>query len=90
MTHHVHLLITPRDPDSISRIIQHLGRQYVNYINKSYSRSGTLSEGRHKGSLVDTENYLLACYRYIELNPVEANVVETPDQYIWSSYSCNT
>ena len=63
MTNHVHLLMTPSESDSISRIIQHVGRQYVKYINKNYRRSGTLWEGRHKGSLVDAEAYLLACYR---------------------------
>ncbi len=89
MTNHVHLLITPHESDSISRIIQHVGRQYVQYINKTYPRSGTLWEGRHKGSLVDAENYLLTCYRYIELNPVVAGMVNTPEEYRWSSYPCN-
>lgn len=74
MTNHVHLLITPREPDSISRIIQHVGRQYVQYINRTYRR-------RHKASLIDAEGYLLTCYRYIELNPVMANMVTTPDEY---------
>jgi len=89
MTNHVHLLITPNETDSVSRIIQHVGRQYVQYINKTYRRTGTLWEGRHKGSLVDAENYLLTCYRYIELNPVAANMVGTPDEYRWSSYRAN-
>lgn len=89
MTNHVHLLLTPNASDSISRILQHIGRQYVCYINKTYKRSGTLWEGRHKSSLVDAENYLLACYRYIELNPVVANMVQLPDEYPWSSYPSN-
>ncbi len=89
MTNHVHLLITPMAADSISRILQHIGRQYVQYINKTYRRSGTLWEGRHKASLIDAENYLLACYRYIELNPVTAAMVEKPEEYLWSSYHAN-
>jgi putative transposase len=89
MTNHVHLLITPHFTDSISRILQHIGRQYVCYINKTYKRSGTLWEGRHKSSLVDAENYLLACYRYIELNPVVAGMVKMPNEYPWSSYPAN-
>lgn len=89
MTNHVHLLITPDFTDSISRILQHIGRQYVCYVNKTYKRSGTLWEGRHKSSLVDAENYLLACYRYIELNPVVASMVESPGEYPWSSYPAN-
>lgn len=89
MTNHVHLLLTPSAADIISRILQYIGRQYVCYINKTYKRSGTLWEGRHKSSLVDAENYLLACYRYIELNPVVANIVQIPDEYPWSSYQVN-
>lgn len=89
MTNHVHLLITPEAPDSISRIIQHVGRQYVQYINRVYRRSGTLWEGRHKGSLIEAEAYLLTCYRYIELNPVTAGMTAVPDEYRWSSYRAN-
>ena len=86
MTNHVHLLMTPERENSISRLMQHLGRNYVRYINKHYRRSGTLWEGRHKGSLVDVDTYLLTSYRYIEMNPVAAGMVTTPDEYRWSSY----
>jgi putative transposase len=86
MTNHVHLLMTPMDKVGISRVMQHLGRLYVLYINRTYRRSGTLWEGRHKASLVNSEEYLLTCYRYIDLNPVAAGMVNTPEQYHWSSY----
>ena len=87
MTNHVHLLLTQQHADrGISQVLQHVGRLYVAYINKTYRRSGTLWEGRHKASLVDADTYLLTCYRYIELNPVTANMVTTPEQYPWSSY----
>jgi putative transposase len=86
MTNHVHLLLTPSSADGPSRLMQHLGRQYVGYVNKTYRRSGTLWEGRHKASLVEAETYLLACMRYIELNPVAAAMVASPDRYRWSSY----
>src|SRR5690606_12733336 len=89
MTNHVHLLLTPHSTDSISRLMQHVGRRYVLYINRTYRRSGTLWEGRHKGSIVDAESYLLACYRYIELNPVTAHMVQRPEEYPWSSFRCN-
>ncbi len=89
MTNHVHLLITPEYVDSISRVMQHLGRQYVQYINRTYRRSGTLWEGRYKGSLIDAEGYLLSCYRYIELNPVTACMVGKPEEYPWSSFRFN-
>ena len=68
---------------------QYVGRRYVPYINSSYARTGTLWEGRYKGSLVQDDVYLLACMRYIELNPVRANMVKTAAGYRWSSYAAN-
>lgn len=66
--------------------MQHVGRMYVLYINRTYRRTGTLWEGRHKASLVNAAEYLLTCYRYIELNPVRAGMVAAPEEYPWSSY----
>jgi putative transposase len=86
MTNHVHLLMTPTDVAGISRVMQHVGRMYVLYINRTYRRTGTLWEGRHKASLVNAAEYLLSCYRYIELNPVRAGMVAAPEEYPWSSY----
>ena len=89
MTNHVHLLITPEARESVSRMIQYVGRHYVTYVNRRYGKSGTLWEGRHKGCLVQDERYLLTCMQYIELNPVRARMVSTPDGYRWSSYHAN-
>jgi len=89
MTNHVHLLITPSSDNGISKAIQMLGRYYVQYFNYSYKRTGTLWEGRYKASLIDSTRYLLTCYRYIELNPVRAGMVDHPSEYPWSSYSFN-
>jgi len=86
MTNHVHLLMTPRDTAGTSRLMQHLGRHYVLYINRQYRRTDTLWEGRHKASLVQADQYLLTCMRYLELNPVVAGMVQSPEQYRWSSY----
>lgn len=86
MTNHVHLLVSPHAPGSISGLMQSLGRRYVQHVNRSYARSGTLWEGRFKASLVDAEDYLLLCHRYIELNPVRAGLVQDPGAYPWSSY----
>lgn len=85
MPNHVHLLVTPLSEDSISRIMQHVGRQYVLFINRNHQRSGTLWEGRHRSSMIDSERYLMACYRYIELNPVKAGMVANAEDYLWSS-----
>ncbi len=90
MTNHVHLLITPHTKIGISKAMQSLGRYYVQYFNYTYQRTGTLWEGRYKASLIDSEGYLLTCYRYIELNPVRAEgMVEHPSEYPWSSYRTN-
>lgn len=89
MTNHVHLLVTPAHRDSVSLLMQYLGRHYVPFINRKYDLSGTLWEGRFKASLVDEENYLLTCMRYIELNPVKAGMVDDPADHAWSSYRCN-
>jgi putative transposase len=89
MTNHVHLLVTPSLPEGISRMMQSVGRRYVQYINYSYKRSGTLWEGRYKASLIQSEAYLLTCSRYIELNPIRANIVKEPQDYQWSSYRAN-
>jgi len=89
MTNHVHILLTPRNKEAPARLMQALGRKYVRYINKMYRRTGTLWEGRYKSAMVDSENYLLACSRYIELNPQRANMVVLPGEYKWSSYRCN-
>jgi putative transposase len=86
MTNHVHLLVTPRDPDSLPRTMQSLGRRYVRYVNVAYRRTGTLWEGRYRAAPIDSEAYFLACARYIELNPVRAGMVAHPGDYRWSSY----
>jgi len=89
MTNHVHLLVTPNEMHGVSKMMQSLGRRYVQYFNYQYKRSGTLWEGRFRSCLVEIEEYLLECYRYIELNPVRANMVESPGEYKWSSFNIN-
>jgi putative transposase len=89
MTNHVHLLLTPQKSEAIPRLLISLGRRYVQYVNRVYSRTGTLWDSRYKSSLVQAETYLLACHRYIELNPVRAAMVADPAQYPWTSYRSN-
>jgi len=89
MTNHVHLLITPSTKDGIGKVMQLLGRYYVQYFNYQYRRTGTLWEGRYRATLLDSERYLLTCSRYIELNPVRAAMVQFPEEYPWSSYHGN-
>lgn len=89
MTNHAHLLLTPHREDSASLLMKRLGQRYVQYINHSYHRSGTLWEGRFRSCIAQEANYILNCYRYIELNPVRANMVKHPLKYRWSSYRAN-
>jgi len=86
MTHHVHLLLSASVPQAIPRMIMSLGRRYVQYINRTCRRTGTLWDSRYKSSLVQAEGYFLSCLRYIELNPVRAAMVADPAVHRWSSY----
>ena len=89
MTNHIHFLVTPQTEESISKAMSVIGSRYAYYFNRAYKRTGTIWEGRHKSSLVQSERYLLTCMRYIELNPVVANMVSKPEEYKWSSYLVN-
>jgi len=89
MTNHIHILCTPLEDGGVSKMMQSIGRRYVQYFNHQYKRSGTLWEGRYKSCLIEAENYLIGVYRYIELNPVRANMVKDPSEYQWSSYQIN-
>ncbi len=89
MTNHVHLLLTPHLARGLSLLMKLLGQRYVQYINKTYRRSGSLWDGRFRSSLIRDSRYVLACYRYIEMNPVRANMVKHPIEYPWSSYAAN-
>lgn len=89
MTNHVHLLMTPMTEGSVSSVMQSIGRRYVRYINKTYKRTGTLWEGRFKHSLIQDNFCYLNCSRYIELNPVRAEMVARPEDYPWTSYHHN-
>ena len=86
MTNHVHLLVSPTAVDGLSKMMQTLGRYYVQYFNHHYKRTGTLWDGRYKSTLISSDQYLFSCMRYIELNPVRAGMVEHPSEYPWSSY----
>ena len=89
MTNHVHLLATGAEKGALGQMMQSLGRRYVRYANSRYRRTGTLWEGRYRSSLIESDRYLLACYRYIELNPVRAGIVTLPGKFRWSSFNRN-
>ena len=89
MTNHVHLLVSAWRAEAPGEMMKALGQRYVQYFNRTYRRSGTLWEGRYRSCLTQAEDYLLACQRYIELNPVRAAMVAHPAEYRWSSYRAN-
>jgi len=85
MTNHVHLLLSPCEPTGLGKLMKRLAGRQTRHHNRLEGRTGTLWEGRYKSSLVERDDYLLACCRYIELNPVRARMVAEPQDYAWSS-----
>ena len=87
MTNHIHLIVAPGDDvSSVSKLMCTLSARQTRYVNRLEKRTGTVWNGRFKASLIDTDAYLLACCRYVELNPVRAGIVVAPEEYRWSSY----
>jgi putative transposase len=89
MCNHVHLLATPLEAGGIGRLIQSISRRYVGFFNLTMERTGTLWERRYNSRQVDTDGYVLRCYRYVELNPVRAGIVRDPEEFRWSSFRRN-
>lgn len=87
MTNHVHLLLAPDSSASdLGRFMKALAARATRHRNRLEGRTGTLWESRYKSSPVETNHYLLACCRYIELNPVRAGMARRPGGYPWSSF----
>jgi len=85
MPDHVHLLLSAAEEPATGALMQQLGRRYVRWFNDRHRRTGTLWEGRYRSTVVEPQQYLLACYAYIELNPVRAGLVADPAFYAGSS-----
>jgi putative transposase len=90
MCNHVHLLVTPHAPGGVGKLMHALSTRFVGFVNYTIGRSGPLWQGRYKSCLVGSDAYVLACYRYIELNPVRAGIVSKPGDYRWSSHATNS
>ena len=86
MPNHVHLLATPQAAGDVGRVVQALGRRYVRWFNDRHARTGALFEGRYRSTVVEADRYLLACMRYVELNPVRAGLAAQPGEFQWSSH----
>ena len=85
MPNHVHLLLVPDDKESLSKTMQSINLTYTKYLNKRYNRSGRTWGARFHSYIVYKDEYLWRVIRYIENNPVRANLVANPEDYIWSS-----
>lgn len=85
MTNHIHLLVAPESMAGLGQLMKRLAGRQTRYHNRLEGRTGTLWGSRYKSSPVDSDSYLLACARYIELNPVRARIVASPEEYLWSS-----
>jgi putative transposase len=86
MTNHYHAIVTPPSESALPYAMRQLGIQYVRHFNRKYDRIGTLWTGRPREIPIGDEKYFLACLRYIEMNPVRAQIVRDPADYRWSSY----
>ena len=86
MPNHVHLVLEVADSPALSKAMHGLNLSYSLYYRKRYKYLGHLWQGRFKNLFIDRESYLLECGRYVELNPVRANLARDPREYAWSSY----
>lgn len=88
MTNHVHLVVEPGDSVAgLGQLMKRLAGRQTRFVSRQERRSGTLWESRYKSSPIQTDTYLLACCRYVELNPVRAGMVPSSQDYQWSSFA---
>lgn len=90
MNNHTHLIMEPTKANTLSKIIQSITLSYIRLYHSKYRTSGHLWQGRFKNPIIQTDEYLLECLKYIELNPIKANIVSRPEDYRWSSYRFHT
>jgi len=86
MTTHHHLVVTPSSEGALAKAMEEIGRRYTRYFNRKYERIGTIWNERYSANLLEDERYWYNCLRYVELNPMAANMVDSPEAYRWSSY----
>lgn len=85
MGNHYHLVLHTRQAN-LSRLMRHVNGVYTQAFNQRHTLSGHLFQGRFKAILVDRDGYLLTLCRYVERNPVAAGLVQSADEWPWSSY----
>ncbi len=87
MDNHIHLLVEPMEEGSLSKFMEHVSKAYAKYFNKTHDHNGHVFQGRFKSFIVQSERYFYACSRYIDMNPVKANIAADPRLYEWSGYN---
>ena len=87
MNNHYHLLVETKS-ENLSLIARQINSKYAQYFNKEYKRVGPLWQGRFKNSFVHDDSYLLILCKYIEQNPIKANMIKVVGDYKWSSAFC--
>lgn len=87
MSNHIHLLLEPEIPEKLTKLMQGLNLSYTLYFNRKYGKTGHLWQDRFISKVITKDEYLLDCISYIEANPIRANMVNHPQDYIWSSYN---
>lgn len=85
MTNHIHILLETSDIEA-GKFMKYVTGCYAMYFNGKYKYQGHLFAGRYKSCLVKDDRYFLQTSRYIHLNPVKAEMVDYPENYMWSSY----
>ena len=88
MGNHYHLVVHTRQAN-LSSLLRHLNGVYTQAFNRRHGKVGHVFQGRFKAILVDRDAYLLALCRYVELNPVAARLVPSPEAWAWSSYAAH-
>jgi len=86
MSNHFHILIRVKKGEELPKIIQGITQSYSFYYRRTYDFTGYVYQNRYKSFLIEDDAYLLECGRYIERNPLRANIVKQSSQYHWSSY----
>lgn len=86
MNNHIHLVMEPTVKGTLSKIIQSITLSHIRLYHKKYRTSGHLWQGRFKNPVIEADEYLLECLRYVELNPVKVGVAKAPGAYSYSSF----
>lgn len=86
MNNHTHLIVWLNPKSTLSKFMKQVNLSYVHYYKKHYGYHGHFWQNRFKSNIIDKDSYLIRCGKYIELNPVRAEIVKRPEEYSFSSY----